>query len=88
MEGARCIVRFMPPHSRFARPRDKGGGEETAEGSGHSSLRPLSVSSPVRGSSMAITASRHHLYLRDTAMPCPGRIVTARGPYGPPSGAL
>lgn len=31
--------------------------------------------------SAAITASRHHLYLRDTAKPCPGRIVTAQGPY-------
>jgi len=31
--------------------------------------------------STAITASRHHLYLRDTAKPCPGRIVTAQGPY-------
>jgi len=31
--------------------------------------------------STTITASRHHLYLRDTAKPCPGRIVTAQGPY-------
>lgn len=31
--------------------------------------------------STAITTSRHHLYLRDTAKPCPGRIVTVQGPY-------
>ena len=75
--------------ARERREKVERGEKKTGKTESEKSARPrtvrfMRVRVSVRGAahgSTAITASRHHLYLRDTAKPSPSRIVTAQGPY-------